>query len=568
LSFSSGPSFFPVGANLLGHELGYYRHYLDHFAEHGINFVRVWLSPATLGVEVKPGRYEQDRAAQFDALLEECRRRGQYLMACITDYREVCAVDRSGYWGESPFNAAKGGPCKKPEDFFTDPAAWRVYENKLRYQVARWSAYPTILAWEFFNEVDITDGWKKSPDSVRAWHQRMAGRLAAMDPTGRLITSSFSGVADDPLWAQDGMRIAQRHMYLRPGSSFVTEVAEGTRLLARHGKPVLVGEFGRPDEIPPRSDVPGVALHNGLWSSVLSGGAGAAMSWWWDAIDRFNQWGRYDAIVRFIEGVDFPAEGFVPLAGQGAATLAAGERMPPRRVVSDHESWKPAPYNQPVRLAVGPGDAVDRSELLPRVLHGLKNHRRLHNPVTFLVRYLRAGTFVVHVEEVSKHGGSGLKVSLDGNDVLRKDFPYKDPNDAPRPYAGRYTLAIPAGTHEITVEALGNDWVNVSAYEFDGVQTAPPAELLGLRGKRTVLAWLWNRTHIWAPALTGWQPVRLSAASAELRELPAGAWRVRPFDPWKGQWGPAREVTVGADGMLRLSVDSLDRDWAWRLERK
>jgi hypothetical protein len=62
--------------------------------------------------------------------------------------------------------------------------------------------------------------------------------------------------------------------------------------------------------------------------------------------------------------------------------------------------------------------------------------------------------------------------------------------------------------------------------------------------------------------------VRLSAATAELRELPPGLWRVRPFDPWKGQWGPDRDVTVGPDGVLRLSVDGLDRDWAWRLERK
>lgn len=300
----------------------------------------------------------------------------------------------------------------------------------------------------------------------------------------------------------------------------------------------------------------------------MSGGAGAAMSWWWDIIDRYNQWSRYDSIVRFIEGVDFPAEGFVPLAGGGSATPAAGERMPPRRIVSDHESWKPAPYNQPVRLAVGPGDSPDKSELLPRVLHGLKNHRVLHNPVTFLARYVRAGTFTVNLDEVSKHGGSGLSVNLDGNDILRKDFPYKDPNDPLRPYAGRYSVPIPAGTHEITVEAVGNDWLNVSAYELDGVETGPPAELLGLRGKRTVLAWLWNRTHIWAPSLTGWQPVRLSAATAELRGLPPGLWRVRPFDPWKGQWGPDRDVTVGPDGVLRLSVDGLDRDWAWRLERK
>jgi hypothetical protein len=424
------------------------------------------------------------------------------------------------------------------------------------------------MSWEFFNEVNITDGWRKIPGRVREWHEKMSACLRGIDPYGRLVTSSFAGTPDDALWAQAGMQIVQKHLYLRPGTSFVPTSAEATRILSRHGKPVLIGEFGRSNRVSHRYDADGVGLHNGLWAAVMSGGCGTAMTWWWQWLDKYGQWGRFSALARFLEGVDFPAESPVLLRGKARAQVAPGEKPPRRRIVSTNVSWKPAPFNKPQRLTLQPDGKIDKPRLLSRLLHGKRNHPDLHNPVTFAATFVRPGGFAVDVQEVSKYGGATLEIRLDGRAALRKEFPYgEDPKQPTRPYAGRYGVDVPAGRHTIQVVCTGNDWINVRAYEFAGVPAPPPIRLMGLRGRRTVLVWLWNKTHVWAHQLVGPKPTRLVGARVELEDIPPGTWRVRPYDTWAGTWGDASEVTVKPDTPLRLTLDTLPRDFAWRLEK-
>jgi hypothetical protein len=57
-----------------------------------------------------------------------------------------------------------------------------------------------VHSWEFFNEVNITDGWRKTPEAVRDWHKEMSEYLRRIEPQHHLITSSFAGIEDDPLW--------------------------------------------------------------------------------------------------------------------------------------------------------------------------------------------------------------------------------------------------------------------------------------------------------------------------------------------------------------------------------
>jgi hypothetical protein len=72
---------------------------------------------------------------------------------------------------------------------------------------------------------------------------------------------------------------------------------------------------------------------------------------------------------------------------------------------------------------------------------------------------------------------------------------------------------------EITVEAAGNDWVNVSAYEFDGVETAPPARAAEM-GTGTAAA---NSTPPPSQSpITRIQPARAAVAAAGLPIKQAG----------------------------------------------
>ena len=242
LAFDSGRSFFASGINLLGRDLGTYHHYVGKLASHGGNFIRIWLSPRTMGLVTKeagPLHYEQDRAARLDALFDLCAAKGVYVMVCITDFREADTRNPGSYWQDSPWNAANGGACGKPEDFFTSAKARTQYRALLRYLVARYGHSPQVLAWEFFNEVNITDGWRNVPDAVRTWHREMAECLRSIDPRRHPITSSFSGIEDDALWEQPLMEVVQRHHYLDGEVSFASVVAAGGTgfqpVIGRHG---------------------------------------------------------------------------------------------------------------------------------------------------------------------------------------------------------------------------------------------------------------------------------------------------------------------------------------------
>lgn len=568
LEFHSGEPYLAVGMNLLGKELGHYGYFLDRLATAKCNFIRIWLSPRTLGFELAPGEYAQDKCAQFDRLLDMCQERGIYVMACLTDFREVCSFSDHGYWEQSPFNVANSGPCFVPEDFFRRSEAKKLYRRKLRYSVARWAAHPNLMSWEFFNEVNITEGWREIPDEVRVWHREMGEYLRALEPYDRPITSSFAGIEDDVLWEQPNMDIPQRHFYLTPGNSFVDYAASAQTALARHCKPALIGEFGRRRNEFGEIDSAGVSLHNGLWASVMSGGCGTAMTWWWGWVDEHGLWRKYADVQRFVEGVDWPAEQFAALEGTVACDPDPQVGFGSVRVSPKLGSFKPAAFNAPVTVTMGPGGEPDQPDLVARIQHGIRNHRALHNPVTFEVDSPRCGEFAAHVAGVSRHGGAGLTISVDGRVELTEDFPSRETDSARiTRYDGRYAVPIPAGKHRVTVQNPGKDWFIVAVYEFVGLRSEPPLRLLGLRGRRTMLAWLWNETHLWYSPVLKLPRARLRQASATLRDVSPGRWRVQSYDPWTGEWGPERKAEVGADGKLVLAVEALAQDVAWRLER-
>jgi hypothetical protein len=138
-------------------------------------------------------------------------------MLCL-DYHGIFEV-KPDYWGGNnfwlrhPYNAANGGACLRQNEFFTSAAAKQLYEKRLGYIVARWSAFPNVLAWEFFNEIDNEYAYLKH-DEVVAWHADMGRRLHSLDPYRHLVTSSFTGGSTrSGLFALPEMDFAQYHSY-------------------------------------------------------------------------------------------------------------------------------------------------------------------------------------------------------------------------------------------------------------------------------------------------------------------------------------------------------------------
>ena len=265
--------------------------------------------PEAFGIEWDKSdllHYRLDRAWQLDRVLAEAERHKVFVMLCL-DYHGMFEVKPdfwggNNFWPRNPYNATNGGPCLTQNDFFTKETAKSLYEKRLRYIVARWSSFPNLLAWEFFNEIDNEYAYIKHDDVV-AWHQDMGRRLRSIDPYHHLISSSFTGSSTRPgLYSLPEIDFAQYHSYNENHPAQM--LSEKTQqFFDQYHKPFLVSEYGtdwkgwKPDTDPHFR-----ALHQAIWSGAFTGAAGTGMTWWWEEIHKANLYGNWSALSDFLAG--------------------------------------------------------------------------------------------------------------------------------------------------------------------------------------------------------------------------------------------------------------------------
>jgi hypothetical protein len=149
----------------------------------------------------------------------------------------------------------------------------------------------------------------------------MAALLRALDPNRHLVTTSHALYPLDPnVWVEGGLDFTQIHFYadvfpaLHDISATVTSLTADR--LAVTGKPVLFGELGLGDlETTRAADPTGIAVHDGLWAGVVSGGIGTGMTWWWNnlvAAEPDRYYPVFGAVARFVDGVRWDRERFAP----------------------------------------------------------------------------------------------------------------------------------------------------------------------------------------------------------------------------------------------------------------
>lgn len=297
-----------------------YDDWLAAYQKNGMNYIRIWMWHHAFGIEWDSEdrtRYRLDAAWTVDRVLEEADRRGIYVMLCF-DYHGILETKPdfwggNNFWPRHPYNAANGGPCRTQNDFFTNEEARRLYQKRLRYMVARWTAFTNILAWQFFNEIDNVYRYLEHDDVV-AWHRDMARFLRALDPYDHLITTSLTGRSDRPgIWKLPELDFAQYHSYNEKHPADVTlKVVRGFH--ERYEKPVFVGEYGtdfrgwKPDTDPHLR-----ALHQAIWSGAFSGAAGTGMSWWWQGIHRAGRYQSWASLSSFLEGTGIGGADWEPL---------------------------------------------------------------------------------------------------------------------------------------------------------------------------------------------------------------------------------------------------------------
>jgi len=297
LELQDGSPFYIVGQNVCWSTD--WTPYLEKIRAYGGNACRVWLCPWGLNLERKqePGTYDLQEAERIDQLFERAETTGVRLIFCLT-FHGATGTE----WGSSPYNQANGGPCLRPQDFFTDQRAKRQFKRLLSYAAARWGSSPALLCWELMNEIDIAR--YETPDDAVAWAREMAGHLKSSDVHGHLVTVSTVGVHFQPeLWQDSRLDFVSIHGY---GTDVARLIQDRLAPFQKLSKPVLLAEFGggydARDDIP---DKDGARLQAALWLTACSPACGTALPWWWDTyIESRNLYPLLASCAHFVAGDD------------------------------------------------------------------------------------------------------------------------------------------------------------------------------------------------------------------------------------------------------------------------
>ncbi len=240
------------------------------------------------------GRYYEKTAERLDEILRLSEEKGLYVMltfdhhGIFKDFIDIWASNAE--WKTNPYNAANGGPCESPTDFFTNPEAKKIYKNRLRYLVARWGYSTHLACWEFFNEVDNVLNWQDIPPlAIVNWHKEMADYLKQIDPYKHLVSTSVTSKEIPGLWEIESLDFTQHHNYGQTNGMKKSIL----KYVEKFKKPDVVGEFAMGDKGPGKDypiELYEIELHNGLWRGMFSPTPVLPLSWWWEWHYHYNHY--------------------------------------------------------------------------------------------------------------------------------------------------------------------------------------------------------------------------------------------------------------------------------------
>lgn len=580
--FDSGKLFRAFGENVCWTDN--YEYYFKKLNEIGCNFVRIWMCPWNLYLEwTEPGlgKYHLPNAARLDSVLSLAEKYDIYIMLCF-DYHGV-VQQQQGYfkekrWDENPYNQKNGGPCKNEADFFNHPIAKKYYKNRLNYIVARYAHNPHILAWEFWNEVDLTAG---TPEDVVAWHKEMAAYLRLIDPYKHLITTSFSYKELPVIWQLQDIDITQTHLYNKPNfAELIPAVIDRHRF--EYHKPHVVGEFGsdyRGSKETRENDPDNVAIHNGLWAGLFSPTPISPLTWWWDElIEVDNLYFHFQAITNFASDIAVSTRSIEKLEIEDISIDS--NNSPISGSYSIHP-FKPWGKNTTSIFHIDSNGQVENKDQIPSYIFG-KSKAAMKQPPEFKIKYQKQGRFAVHVDEVSDFGL--LKIYLDGKLALEKPLPLGDGqgeweqstwkaeiNMHQGVYNKSYGIDVPAGDHTIRVDNDGRDWIKITMYQFEnsGINTSNKIKIMGVRQNTNVFLWFRNERYQWQ--LLKHEKIHQLPEITSILKIPGliiGAYQVEWWDTYQGKIFQEETVSVTNADEIKLNIPAFNKDIACKIYGK
>jgi len=567
-----GSSFFAIGLNTCwGKDCSDYERWLVRMAENGINTGRLWIGPMFL-FDPEPkdglGKYDQRAAWRLDYVLQLAERHNIRLMFCLESFNSLRIKPEYAEWQNNPYNAANGGPCAKPEEFFTDATARDLFKRRLRYLVARYSYSPNVLAWEFWNEVDLVETYV--PAEIKTWHAEMADYITSLDPNKHLMSTSFSKPEGEPeIDSLPQFGFVQTHSYT--ALDLATDFSAYAAKQKTFAHPHLLGEFGLHWEGKGNAaDPEGLHLRETIWSTALSGSAGCGMSWWWDSyIDPQNLWPIYRPLAAFSADIRWNRCVWQPLQSDISLNADAPGIPVDHFLKGIPPEWKAHASNTPQRIEITSNGTLSGHATLAGILHGKGHHPELHNPPTFVIDSPQQWRFNVVVKGVSGYGGANLEIRIDESSALKEDFRDTDAfkDDTIVAYNKTYSVEVPAGRHTVFVQNTGTDWVTCE-YELRGagVTRTPPLKAFGQQTRDLAVAWIQNSTASQLARTRSIAPRTVAGATLKFDGLKDGPYSLEIWNTQNASY-ETRNVRV-KDGTIQVDLPPIPSDLALKLRRK
>jgi hypothetical protein len=546
----------------------------------GENFTRLWMSPWWAGIEHQPGtlnHYDLKSAWELDHIFQLAERDGIYLLFCL-DHHGMFQKDSqswgssNNFWKANPYNAANGGPCVELNDFFTSPAARKIYEKRLRYLVGRYGYSPRLLAWELFNEIDNVIGPDRLNDhDVVAWHGEMGHWLHAHDPYQHLVTTSLTGGSDRPeMWTVPELDFTSYHSYNEAGTIRGLPVLAAS-FLKRYNKPVMIGEFGINSHGWDIAADPYLrGFRQGLWAAALGGTVGSAMSWWWEDIDADDVYPLYAAMVGVLRRAGWNDDAWTPIdfIDHGPPPPALADAIPGGQLfdaeMALNSSRRAALTNA---CAVANRLAAERSaECLSKYLQGADSPD-LRRPIRLTAWFGDKGKLSLHVQAVSAN--AGLIVRVDGAEVLREAIAGRGGPGMVRSEVDReYSCDVTPGKHLVELANEGQGWILLDSIRLEQIRPAGYAgdwkytsDVVGLRSGEKAVLYVCSPASVFPAGARRYNLPPLTGQSITLPDWPAGHFRGEWFSPTTGSLvGRTDSTTV--DGALRVPLPAFRDDMA------
>lgn len=335
---SDGTSYIPIGLNLIHPQgapeeegLAQMERWMKALAEHGGNYIRVWLSSPFWDVEPeRAGVSDGGKARRIDRLLDLARQHGVRVKLTLEHFREIDPANVRQRWASKQLHhVSNGGTAADMPDWLANERSRQQFRMKLAWYQRRFGDQPIVFGWELWNEMNAVRG-----GDYQSWTEAMLPELKRWFPRNLSLQSLGSFDTDRARPAYQWLcklrdnDAAQVHRYLDLGAAL--EICHGPvdvlaadavrELLAMNpDKPILLAESGavEPRHTGPfklyEKDTAGIILHDVLFAPFFAGAAGAGQCWHWgEYVDRNNLWSQFRGFADSVQGIDPAAESFQP----------------------------------------------------------------------------------------------------------------------------------------------------------------------------------------------------------------------------------------------------------------